>query len=227
MANDLPIQNAKDVKKLKILLAAEQMFVEKGYHNTTVEYIAKAAGIGKSTFYEYFASKDEVLQTAVDVGSANFFNILMAEHKKCGTVREKITATIYCSLVVSAIHGDSMQAYIPLMLHNSSREFSGYLCEKLGASFFSILRNILVEGMNNGEIDEQDADLLVHMLLGFIGGAIHYQRGTVNPPELGEMIRLLAEDDQMAKIRQLDLHQVCSRQAEQVAELFWRGVGKQ
>lgn len=226
MTNELPIQNAKDAKKLKILLAAEQMFVEKGYHNTTVEYIAKAAGIGKSTFYEYFTSKDEVLQTAVNVGAENFFNILLAEYKNCGTVREKITATVYCSLVVSAIHGDSLQAYIPLMLHNSSQEFSGYVWEKLGGSFFSILRNILVEGMNNGEIAEQDADLLAHMLLGFIGGSIHYQRGTVQTPDLGEMIRLLAEDDQMEKIRRSDLHRVCREQAEQVEDLFWQGVGK-
>lgn len=226
MSNDLPIQNAKDAKKFRILLAAEQMFVEKGYHNTTVEYIAKAAGIGKSTFYEYFASKDEVLQTAVDVGSANFFNILLAEHKKCGTAREKITASVYCCLIVSAIHGDSLQAYIPIMLHNSSREFSGYLQEKLCDSFFGILRNIFVEGMNSGELEEQDADLLVHMLIGFIGGAIHYQRGAVRSQEPEELLRILAEDDQMSKIRQSDLHPLCSERAEQVVELFWRGIGK-
>src|SRR5690554_2978808 len=37
--------------------AAEQMFYEKGYHNSTIKDITQEAGIGLGTFYIYFNDK--------------------------------------------------------------------------------------------------------------------------------------------------------------------------
>jgi TetR/AcrR family fatty acid metabolism transcriptional regulator len=45
-----------------IIAAAIQVFSKKGYHNTKMEEIAVAAGIGKGTIYEYFSSKLQLLQ---------------------------------------------------------------------------------------------------------------------------------------------------------------------
>lgn len=45
----------------RIIAAAEEMFTLQGYSKTTVAEIARAAGIGKGTFYLFFGSKDEVV----------------------------------------------------------------------------------------------------------------------------------------------------------------------
>jgi AcrR family transcriptional regulator len=45
----------------ELISAAMQLFEQKGYEQTTVAEIASAAGVSTKTFFNYFASKDEVL----------------------------------------------------------------------------------------------------------------------------------------------------------------------
>jgi len=45
----------------ELIGAAMRLFEEKGYEQTTVAQIASAAGVSTKTFFNYFASKDEVL----------------------------------------------------------------------------------------------------------------------------------------------------------------------
>lgn len=51
-----PIYSKSD----KILLAAEQVFAEKGFNRAKISEIAKIAGISEATVYEYFESKEDV-----------------------------------------------------------------------------------------------------------------------------------------------------------------------
>ena len=56
----------KDVKKSlqsRIVSAAWQLFHEKGYSGTTVDDIIELSGTSKGSFYYYFSTKDELLNT--------------------------------------------------------------------------------------------------------------------------------------------------------------------
>lgn len=48
--------------KKKVLLAALDLFSNKGFHATTTSKIAKAAGVSEATIYKYFQSKDDLLK---------------------------------------------------------------------------------------------------------------------------------------------------------------------
>lgn len=48
-------------KRTQLVEAACAVFAEKGYASTRVADIAKRAGVGKGTVYEYFSSKEELL----------------------------------------------------------------------------------------------------------------------------------------------------------------------
>lgn len=47
--------------KRDIATAALKLFEDRGYQNTTVEQIARSAGVSSATFFRYFGSKEEVL----------------------------------------------------------------------------------------------------------------------------------------------------------------------
>ncbi len=50
-----PATSAAELEHLAL-----QMFTERGFEETTVDDIARAAGIGRRTFFRYFASKNDV-----------------------------------------------------------------------------------------------------------------------------------------------------------------------
>lgn len=49
-----------------IIESAVRLFSEKGFEKTSIEDIAKAAGIGKATVYTYFAAKSDIFMTFCD-----------------------------------------------------------------------------------------------------------------------------------------------------------------
>ena len=55
----------KTIKRQLIMDAALQVFVQNGYEKTKIIDVAKTAGIGKGTVYEYFSSKEELIARAV------------------------------------------------------------------------------------------------------------------------------------------------------------------
>ncbi len=48
--------------------AALELFIEQGYAATTIEQITQRAGVGRTTFFNYFESKSDLLWLEVDAG---------------------------------------------------------------------------------------------------------------------------------------------------------------
>ena len=55
--------DTKKSVKSRIVSAAWQLFYEKGYNGTTVDDIIELSGTSKGSFYYYFSTKDELLNT--------------------------------------------------------------------------------------------------------------------------------------------------------------------
>jgi AcrR family transcriptional regulator/predicted DNA-binding transcriptional regulator AlpA len=53
-------------RKQQIIEKAVEVFARKGYHNTRINDIAKAIGVGHSTFYLYFPTKEAMFIECVD-----------------------------------------------------------------------------------------------------------------------------------------------------------------
>ncbi|MBR1797825.1 MAG: TetR/AcrR family transcriptional regulator [Clostridiales bacterium] len=62
------IQTRASKTRQKILVTALKTYSEKGYHDTTVDEIARAAGLSVGTAYRYFKDKKELLLAALEYG---------------------------------------------------------------------------------------------------------------------------------------------------------------
>ena len=56
----------QDRRRQEIFNAAVDTFIEKGFVETSMREIAELAGMGKSSLYDYFANKDDILVFVMD-----------------------------------------------------------------------------------------------------------------------------------------------------------------
>lgn len=59
-------ENIREASRLNILNAAMKLFAKHGYNNTSISAIAKEANISKGLIYNYFESKDILLEETLD-----------------------------------------------------------------------------------------------------------------------------------------------------------------
>lgn len=57
-----PVELLQSYRRDQILKAARTVISERGYARSSVDMIARRAGVSRSTVYEYFSSKDEILK---------------------------------------------------------------------------------------------------------------------------------------------------------------------
>ncbi len=75
-------------KRQLIMNAALKLFAEKGYASASINDIAQSAGISKGLMYNYFASKEEVLQSIWD-GLADEFAQMIDPNQDGEVTREE------------------------------------------------------------------------------------------------------------------------------------------
>jgi len=86
----MPIIVDKDQKRKDIALSCRDIILQNGIQNLTIASIAKAAGIGKGTFYEYFKSKEALLFELVNI-LLQEYNLRMEEKlARLVSTREKV-----------------------------------------------------------------------------------------------------------------------------------------
>jgi AcrR family transcriptional regulator len=66
----------KEEAKSRILEAANKVFSEKGYHEATMDDIAKRLGVSKGAIYLYFASKEDLFEAMCKTAPQAFKEIL-------------------------------------------------------------------------------------------------------------------------------------------------------
>jgi len=68
----------KEEAKSRILEAANKVFAEKGYHEATMDDIAKRLGVSKGAIYLYFSSKEDLFEAMCKTAPQAFKEILLS-----------------------------------------------------------------------------------------------------------------------------------------------------
>ncbi len=69
-------EEIRESRKLQIMQAALELFAREGYHSSSIAQIAACAGISKGLLYNYFTSKEDLLDSIMALGIEKFHHIL-------------------------------------------------------------------------------------------------------------------------------------------------------
>ena len=102
----------KQAKARAISDAALKVFRDRGYNNTRMADIARVAGMGKGTLYEYFTDKADILRFAFDQYFSFFSEGVLEAMKDKKRPSEKILAVIDFALQHAAEWEDHCAIYV-------------------------------------------------------------------------------------------------------------------
>lgn len=87
-----------DFRRTQILDAARQNFTRYGVADTTVDGIAKTAGVAKGTVYLYYASKDEVLKQILTEDLQEYHRTTVPAIGGPGSLDDRVAAFLRATL---------------------------------------------------------------------------------------------------------------------------------
>ncbi len=174
--------------------AAVKLFSEKGFENTTVNQLAKEAGVGKSTIYGYFQSKNEIFLAFCE-DEINFVFTDLAEKRDPDTPIEKQLLTLFMEqLRYVSRNYDFGRILVREMIF--PKELTMEKSNDLSERYLGALGEILTRAISRGELRD-DLDLL------YISGHFYafyllvlsawYQRRLQNEQEVEDALRKLMQ----------------------------------
>lgn len=135
--------------KNKIVSAAWQLFHDKGYNHTTVDDIIELSGTSKGSFYYYFNTKDELLNTLsvilddyyeelegkMNPGMNSFVKLLFLNVEVHSMMEEKISIDLLASLYSTQL----------------VTQGNSYLLDQ-NRKYYRLIHKIVEEGQKRGQI---------------------------------------------------------------------------
>ncbi len=151
----------------EVLDAAIKLFAEKGYAATTVDQIAKHAGLSKGTVYLYFPSKKALLEGLVHRAVAPIADMAIGMISRYrGDPRPVIRQFIY---TVAANFGDSHAFAVPKLVIReavTAPEIAQLYRAEVIDRAIPALTALLAQGIEGGHIRAVDPELTVRSVMG-------------------------------------------------------------
>jgi len=155
-----------------LLDVAVAVFTERGYDGTSMEHLAQAAGITKSSFYHHVRGKEELLSRSLDRALDGLFGVLAEpaategaavdrlEHVVRGSVRVLVDELPHVTLLLR-VHGNTPVQRAAL---ERRREFD------------KLVADLVAEAEAAGDLGTADAALTSKLLFGMVNSIVEWYR---------------------------------------------------
>lgn len=147
-------------KRAEIVKSALELFAEKGYDGTTINDIAKAAGITPGAIYRHFKSKEELGKEIFDTLISNYSGELAEIVESQKNLEDRIRNTV----LLTYHYYEKYPAAVCFVL-KSQHNFWDSLGEGITHPHL-IFNRIINEGLQNGEIASGTPIILSGMFTG-------------------------------------------------------------
>lgn len=117
----------REKTKAAIVETAMRLFAENGYHGTSINQIAKAAGISKGLIYNYFEKKEDIVEEIISTAFSDFeeaFKMMMNYEDPYSTLENVINesykmvenqAEFYKLLIMVSLQKDLQEITVKVM----------------------------------------------------------------------------------------------------------------
>lgn len=161
----------KEEKRRAIALACSELLLEHGIGDLTISQIAKTAGVGKGTIYEYFENKEDIVFEIITTYMMEYEEKLFDIIGEGQTTKEKVFH--FLSLIFNDENAKRLNIYrefLAISLTNGTEEMAAFSvgCKR---KFAAILQQIIDEAVSRGEI-KAEASKLTSMILIFEKGVV-------------------------------------------------------
>ncbi len=152
----------------RIMTAAEKLFLEKGYAQTTIDDISKASEYSRRTIYAYYESKEDILHHIIEKGLRSLkMDIENAVNENSGFV-EAFRAVCRAKSRYRTEYPHSLEILkssgtAEIELASASDTVKNILC--LGNEINGILEALIVRGQKNGEVRKDVVPMLTVYVL--------------------------------------------------------------
>lgn len=152
-------------KRKDIALSCKELFIKKGINNVTISEVAKTAGIGKGTVYEYFKNKEDIVFEIVET--------LLGQHdiKTRELIDSKVTAKekarVFFSFFYDKEDNDLREFYkefVSISLGNSNDDIVEFK-KNCSNHYFDWFEEIILDGIKNKEIVPEAQNLIQGMFV--------------------------------------------------------------
>jgi AcrR family transcriptional regulator len=152
-------ENEKNDKEIRILAAAQDLFSRYGLRKTSIEEIAKSAGLGKGTVYLYFRSKEEIFDAVVQNFSETLREKLRTEIDHVHSHTRKLEQYIITRLTFmnELVRTNGLTAEV--MNETSCTPAMLRVRNKFGAQHIALLKQIIDDGVAAGEFETTDSEV--------------------------------------------------------------------
>ncbi len=163
----------------RILTAALDLFVERGFHNVSIHDVQKQANVSIGSIYNHFGGKE-------GVAKALYYH-LMKEFEEMieDVIAENLSTRERCNKIILQLfeYTETRRNIVSYMLHAKHREFLPDEPPICSSTPFKAMRNIVQEGMDAGEIRRGDPWVLAASVFGGAIRMIHLRLdGVIDKP---------------------------------------------
>ena len=149
-----------------VVVAAEKLFSEHGYYQTSMEDVARTAEYATGTIYRYFPSKAELFnRTIVRKGKA-FFDSVEKMLGNCDGPLEKLQVIVHEKIRFFFENSEFVKLYLSQVGGSSNTITPPEGMQETHENYIKMLTGIFADGMEKGVFVKMDVDMLVMSFTG-------------------------------------------------------------
>ena len=185
MPKGIPLTEEEQQRRRKeIFDASVHLFLEKGFHETSMREVAKAAEVGKSTLYDYFKSKDEILVSYFEDEIVKITQRAQEIMQQDHGVTEKLKKIMLMHMKYLV---ENKHTFLKLSVESQrlSIESQGQIQAKRHA-YQDMIRALIEEGIHTEELRPINPLLAARSVFNLLATAVFTSRPTGTPEEMLE-----------------------------------------